>query len=323
MMVDIPALLSVARAAGLSVRADGDRMAVNGPREAQWIVERLRTNKAEVLRFLSGDQGLLSIKRELRWLDKHSLHVDFSYQRGEVSKEKTLRIAREFEWAAFGALTGGERADGFIYIIDGYQRMLAAKMVSSISAIPVMVGPSAGREEEARIFRLINVNKSPVSAFKKFMAAVTEGKQPEVEIAAWLKTVGLIVERSGSKGDVVDFAHTLVRLWKIDRQASQEAIRCQLLLNQGEALTSVLHGGMWYLLRRGVNVGDYIDKLGREGGKAGCIRSINVLSIGEGSSERSIRMCGLGILWLINKGKKSARRIRINVDDDETGTGGG
>jgi hypothetical protein len=53
--MDVLALIAQARAAGLTVRADDDRLIVNGPRSAEAIVMQLRDHKLAVLALLRRD----------------------------------------------------------------------------------------------------------------------------------------------------------------------------------------------------------------------------------------------------------------------------
>jgi hypothetical protein len=53
--VDVLALIAQARAAGLELRVEGDRLLVNGPRSAAPIVTQLRDHKMAVLALLDGD----------------------------------------------------------------------------------------------------------------------------------------------------------------------------------------------------------------------------------------------------------------------------
>ncbi len=51
--MDAVTLIERARAAGLTVRADGDRLIVHGPKAAEALVHELAAHKAEVLRLLA------------------------------------------------------------------------------------------------------------------------------------------------------------------------------------------------------------------------------------------------------------------------------
>ncbi len=101
-------LLQEAEAAGLSVRVDGDRLVVRGPKSADAIAERLLDHKAEVLKVLSAewDAEMLTL---IRWfLGTRPLTEPF-----ELSKGVTV-IRPALWWTAtrrdIAAGPGGPRA---------------------------------------------------------------------------------------------------------------------------------------------------------------------------------------------------------------------
>lgn len=53
--MDAVTLLDRARAAGLDVRLDGDRLQVRGPRGVEALIERLREHKAEIIALLRAE----------------------------------------------------------------------------------------------------------------------------------------------------------------------------------------------------------------------------------------------------------------------------
>ncbi len=75
-------LLQEAEAAGLSVRVDGDRLVVRGPKSAGAIAERLLDHKTEVLKALSAewDAEMLTL---IRWfLGTHPPTEPFELSKG-------------------------------------------------------------------------------------------------------------------------------------------------------------------------------------------------------------------------------------------------
>jgi hypothetical protein len=54
--VDVLTLLHDARTAGLTIRADGDRLVVRGPRPLEWLTELLSIRKADVMAVLTQEQ---------------------------------------------------------------------------------------------------------------------------------------------------------------------------------------------------------------------------------------------------------------------------
>ncbi len=75
-------LLQEAEAAGLTVRVDGDRLVVRGPKSAGAIAERLLDHKTEVLKVLSAewDAEMLTL---IRWfLSTHPPAEPFELSKG-------------------------------------------------------------------------------------------------------------------------------------------------------------------------------------------------------------------------------------------------
>jgi hypothetical protein len=233
------------------------------------------------------------------------LKVDHSYQREEGNDRIILAIARNFSWEAFGSLVVMERHNGERFVVDGQQRLLAARRRGDTRMVPCVVFMSDGREHEARAFISLNVNRSHVSAAAKFSAAVMAGLHPEVEIASWLTTVGRRVDKY-SKKDAVDFPATLTMTWQIDDEACRNSIVSEIELNGSEPLHSVCHKGLWWLEHNGIDTVMYIKKLQTMGGRSAILRAVKVLEIESGKAA-SLRTCGMGVLQLINHGRRSKR----------------
>ncbi len=83
-------LLQEAEAAGLTVRVEGDRLVVRGPKSAGAIAERLLDHKTEVLKVLSAewDAEILSL---IRWfLGTHPPTAPFELSKGIVVLKPAL-----------------------------------------------------------------------------------------------------------------------------------------------------------------------------------------------------------------------------------------
>ncbi len=234
------------------------------------------------------------------------LKIDHSYQRSEVSDPNTLFLARNFNWVAFGSLIVMERANGDKFVVDGQQRLLAARRRGDIPAVPCVVFQSNGRDHEARAFISLNVRRAHVKAVDKFNASVLAGLSPEKEIAAWLKTIGLAVSKDGKSMSAVDFPTHLVISWKTNAEACKQAIEIQRFVNGTEPLCAACHDGIWWLVHNGIDVWEHADKLQRLGGRAGMLRSIRTLEI-ETGRRAGVLGCGKGILLLINHRRRGNR----------------
>jgi hypothetical protein len=241
-----------------------------------------------------GDKG----RYELLPLD--CLKVDYKYQRNEVSETNTLALASGFLWAAFGTIVVMERGNGDKYIVDGLQRVLAAKKRGDITSVPCRVFQSNGSEHEAKAFLCLNVRRAKVSAVQKFHAADRAGINPEREISEWLqKTHGFRVENDGKNKDVVSWPDSLIQLWKLDKKCCVSAMELHRKIIGDEATHVTVQKGLFWLLHNNVPVQDHIDKLVRSGGRAAILREVKRIEI-ETQQQTSLRICGLGILSLIN-----------------------
>jgi hypothetical protein len=235
-----------------------------------------------------------------------SLKIDHSYQRNEVSEHNTLAIARAFVWTAFNAITVMERANGDRYVVDGQQRLLAARRRQDITEVPCVLFQSDGRDHEARAFLALNVRRAHVPSVIKYRASVRAGVQPETQIAAWLATQGLTVTQHGTDPNGVDFPTTLIQHWKIDAEASKVAIATQRAFNGSDPLHSVAHRGLWWLAHGGIDIAAHADKIKRRGGLSEVLRAVRHLRI-EAGLPQSTNTCGLAILRIINYKRRGHR----------------
>lgn len=237
------------------------------------------------------------------------LKIDHAYQRVEVSENNTLAIARAFDWVAFNSIVVMERANGDKYVVDGQQRLLAARRRGDIRDVPCVLFKSDGRDHEARAFLSLNVRRKNVTAVAKFNASVRAGMNPEKQIADWLATQGLVVTEDGKDMSGVDFPSNLIRSWNLNKDACRNAVLIQRDVNGTEPLHSTCHKGIFWLLHNGIPVDDYADKLKRLGGRSAILRSVKTLEI-ETGAKASERGCGIGVLRLLNY-KRRGMKIAV------------
>jgi len=138
------------------------------------------------------------LKTDNRKLSVSDLLVAEAYQRTIVPAQ-VRRITKALDQDAFGSLTVGERQDGTLWVVDGLQRLTAARQLG-IAAVPCDVFQSTGPEHEARVFRLKNKHRTNVSAIALFRAQLTEGDPQSAEIAGVIRSAGLrLVLSEGGK----------------------------------------------------------------------------------------------------------------------------
>jgi hypothetical protein len=237
------------------------------------------------------------------------LKIDHAYQRPEVSDRNTLALSRGFNWVAFNSIVVMERANGDKYVVDGQQRLLAARRRGDIREVPCVLFKSDGREHEARAFISLNVRRTNVTAVAKFNASVRAALNPEKQIADWLATHGLAVTEDGKDMKGVDFPSCLIRSWSLNTDACKKAVSIQREVNGTEPLHSTCHKGIFWLLHNGVDVEEHADKLKRLGGRSAILRSVKTLEI-ETGAKASERGCGIGVLRLLNY-KRRGNKIAV------------
>jgi hypothetical protein len=126
-------------------------------------------------------------KAALRIVDLDKIQVDQSYQR--TVKPKHKRIIADFNPDALGVPLVGEREDGSLWIVDGLQRITALEEMGR-KQLRAEVFASRGPEHEAEVFKIVNANRTRLSAGELFHAALTAGDE-----LAW--KIKKIVEESG------------------------------------------------------------------------------------------------------------------------------
>lgn len=129
------------------------------------------------------------LKTENRKIGVDELNISDAYQR-TIVPGRVSRIAKNLDQDAFGSLTVGQRRDGSYWVVDGMQRLTAARKLG-IGMVPCDVFVSDGQEHEARVFRLKNRERTNVSACALFKAQLTEGDEQSLAIAQVVRDAGL------------------------------------------------------------------------------------------------------------------------------------
>jgi hypothetical protein len=250
---------------------------------------------------VSGDRG---VQRQVNLDD---LKVDPDYQRNVVSEDNTLAIARSFSWVAFNTLVVMQRDNGDMFVVDGLQRLSAARRRGDIKSVPCRVFKSEGKEHEALAFNSLNVNRRTVDSYTKFKAAVVAKHSPEAEISEWLADIGMRVDDTRSPSSL-RFPAVLVSQWTQDAEACKRALLVQREVIGDERPDVYPQKGFFWLIRSGVDVESHITKMKSAGGKPALLRAIRAFMC-ETNQAGSYRICGLGLLKMINFKRK--RKIRV------------
>jgi hypothetical protein len=230
-----------------------------------------------------------------------------AYQRGEASARITTSKAAHYRQAAAGAVVVGERKDGTYWLVDGLQRKLAAEKRGDITHLNCMVFSSNGEQHEAEIFLLCNRGRVAVSALHKYHASVRAGFEPESTINTWLNLNGYSVGDNKNRKEIKCVTR-FVDSWKYDEENAKKALVICDEICDG-FINGFVFEGIWVLLRKGVDVSLYKDKLIRLGGRDAILNKINTTAILCGKS-KTWSTCAAGVLSLINKGKQN----KISID---------
>jgi len=240
------------------------------------------------------------------------LNIDPAYQRDEVSIANTRALARTLRWDSFGVVVVFEREDGSLWVVDGQQRILALRLRGDFPArgIPARVFKSRGPAHEAEAFLAMNTGRKPVRAAEKYHAGVLSNHEPEREIDVWFRSIGIEVRRRAHNADVVDFPAIFMLTWMHDTANAKKAIEIQRRIVDDGPMRAMIHKGIWYLLRNGIDVGADVDRIKMNGGAIAIVHSIHAYQILLANSGKSFATCGGGLLSLLNKRRRNKLSLR-------------
>ena len=192
------------------------------------------------------------LKTENRKINVDELQISDAYQRTIVSS-RVKRIAKNLDQDAFGSLTVGYRRDDSLWVVDGMQRLTAARELG-IVMVPCDVFESDGQEHEARVFRLKNRERTSVSALALFNAQLTEGDTQTLEIAAVVKNSGLklrLRDEGGQGWPYIKAVKALERSFqRVGKDGLEQSLRILMEAWPGEAGAlqgDMIEGVCWFI----------------------------------------------------------------------------
>jgi hypothetical protein len=259
------------------------------------------------------------LKTENRKISVSDLLVAEAYQRTIVASQ-VRRITKALDQDAFGSLTVGQRRDGTLWVVDGLQRLTAARQLG-IADVPCDVFQSSGQEHEARVFRLKNKHRTNVSAVALFRAQLTEGDPQSAEIARVIRAAGLrLVLSDGGKNTWPDIkaVRSVERAYGrvgSDGLATVLRVLCEAWAGEKDALQGDMIDGLALFIKRhpAVNEQRLIDKL-KTRSVAGVLRAAEAtyLLARDRDTSQSGRAAATydAILLVYNKG---LRRERLKI----------
>lgn len=194
------------------------------------------------------------LKTENRKISVNELKISNAYQR-TIVPARVSKIAKHLDQDAFGSLTVGQRGDGSLWVVDGMQRLTAARRLGIIM-VPCDVFSSDGPEHEARVFRLKNKERTNVCANALFRAQLVEGDPQSVDIAKAVREAGLKImfTKSGNAGwPYIKAVKSLERSFqRVGKEGLSMAFRilCEVWPGEVEALHGDMIEGMCWFIKR-------------------------------------------------------------------------
>lgn len=242
---------------------------------------------------------------EFRLIPKKKLNIDGDYQRDQVSVDKVLRIAREWDWRLFGVLAVVEREDLTLWVYDGGHRCRGAFRRDDIDELPCMVFKLSDKALEAEAFVGTNTMKTGVSAFHLHRARKQFKDPVAVKVAAIVDKYGYRVVQEEQKFGF-RAVHTLEKMVKRDEVLAERVFAaCTKIALDGEQIPQRVMGALFECQcklegRADILSGDYLEKLVAKT-LSGIKREIEsmIARVQKGGP----LVAALGVLEVINKGK--------------------
>lgn len=158
------------------------------------------------------------------YIDKNTLHVDEAYQRKSIVEAKVLRMASAWSWVACGTITVGDR-NGKFHVIDGQNRVLAAKKRSDIVTLPCLVFETADARQEAAGFVAANTHRKPISFIDRHRALLVMDDPVALRVETLVSQSGRVISSASSPTTiscialltkmVINYGDTLDRMWPL------------------------------------------------------------------------------------------------------------
>lgn len=159
----------------------------------------------------SFDDGSYSTIESL--VNVSDLYLDTTYQR-LPNEVKVSSIARNFDPDAFGIIICSAREDNVIAIIDGGHRVAALRLLGlENKTVNALVYFNLSIEDEARIFTLINQDRTKPKTSDIFKAQVAANDQQAIGLNSILSSLGLKAGNAPGNG-IVRGIGTLKEIYK-------------------------------------------------------------------------------------------------------------
>lgn len=253
----------------------------------------------------------------LKWINKHELEVDDTYQRTAFDTKIKLMTSK-WSWIACGVIIVAFR-DEKHFVMDGQHRVLASLRRSDITELPCVVFRTDTSAQEATGFLVANTHRKPVDAFGKHKAAIVAGDEVAVYVSKFATSIGLtFTQAAHSPGQIKSLAWCLGRAAD-DRQRFERVMRLAVEVsnNDGIAVGKILLEGLWVLDGKvdGGIEGARVKKRIVERGANVLVNSANKAAGYFGQSNGKV--WSTGMLSEINRGLRN-RIPLVRGEEDET-----
>lgn len=200
-------------------------------------------------------------KSALRVIKLDLINFDESYQRDVKRKHKS--IISDFREEALGVPLVAEREDFSLWGVDGRQRITALKKMGR-DTVRAEVFASQGVEHEAAIFKLINIERTKLSAGEEFRALLTAHDEVAWAIKGAVEAKGFNIQlgragqRPNSGWKTLTGVNTLRRMYHeakgVESIAFALTVATECWPEDKIAVNSALMGGLsvWWIRREGV-----------------------------------------------------------------------
>lgn len=244
----------------------------------------------------------------LEFISKDKLVVDYEYQR-KLNHPKSLQIASDFSWMAFGVLTIAHR-DGYYSVVDGQHRLAGALKRSDITSVPCIVFDVESVMEEAAGFLNANTLRKPVGAIEKFKALCLCGDSAALAVRKLIEQSGRSISEANDANSVACVSAVLKQA-NVDMGVLLSTWPLIMELCNGRGVSVFLCRAIWYLENnmvdgQSVGRGRWRERILQVGFEE-IDRSIKSSSAYHGSM--SPPSCADGILKAINHGLRNRLAI--------------
>jgi hypothetical protein len=201
---------------------------------------------------------------ELRYVSKHELHIDPTYQR-EAINPKIVRMTSGWSWLRCGVITVSRRGDGTLWVIDGQHRVLSSRRRSDIMELPCIIFDSIGVEDEAAGFVDVNTGRAVVSAIERHRASRVMRDEVALFIDKVAQDLGFRFEDDFGDLRAIKCVDRCKQFAAIDRADFVVAMQaaCRACVKDNVRMHQRLIHAMWYLQRHGRFVQDprFVDRV--------------------------------------------------------------